>query len=149
MERLFARDIAKEANGSEESILWCRTSIDGSQETVAHPRDGVIKSLEGQRRAAIEMPVDSAFAKPRDAHDLGDGGTAVALRVEQVRRLNNDAPSGCLALSHASPYETDRSLDPRGYHPCKWTASELARGLFENPSVADGISTYDPKDSRC
>src|SRR5262245_53020995 len=42
-----------------------------------------------------------------------------------------------------SPYETGRSLGPRGYHPCEWTASELARGLFENPSVAERISTYD------
>src|SRR5262245_4342252 len=89
-------------------------ALSGSQEAVTHPRDRILEGLEGQAAATLEMPIDSALPQPRHAHDLGHGGAAVALGVEEIRRLGHDPPSRCLAFPYSprppAKKGTNRSL---------------------------------------
>src|SRR5262245_43118541 len=57
------------------------------------------------------MAVDATLPQPGDAHDLGHRGAAIALSVEEARRLGHDPPPSCLALFHLPlKKETGRSL---------------------------------------
>src|SRR5262245_40136592 len=103
--------LPEEVQDRQQRLGRRRAPCQGAPETLAFRRNRVLEGLEGQRRAAIEMAVDATLPQPGDAHDLGHRGAAIALSVEEARRLGHDPPPSCLALFHLPlKKETGRSL---------------------------------------
>src|SRR5262249_11761600 len=89
----------------------CRgLTLGGTLESFAFSRDRILEGLERQLRPAIEVPVETALLHSGDAHDLRHRGAAVAVGVEETRRLGHDAPSRGFAFSHRQKRPIGRLL---------------------------------------
>src|SRR5262249_22778990 len=56
-----ARAFSKETEDGEQGVRRGRLTFDSTHEAIALPGDGVLEGLQGQPRAAVKVPIDSAL----------------------------------------------------------------------------------------
>jgi hypothetical protein len=60
------------------------------------------EGVDSKLLLAFEVPVDPPFLQPRRSHEIGEGGAAISLPIEDWGRFANDFLPRLVAFAHVA-----------------------------------------------